>query len=652
MSSIEHDDFEPLRAAYDLLPSPLWISTEANSSRWFNKAWLALTGRDEGAPYLSDWRADLEPSDAERLDDHEAQPGEGDARPRRASYRIRSKNGSFVRFEEISAPRFAQDGARLGYIGICHEKAERAHDGQAVVLDSHAQDAVVLKTLLNGILHHAVFLMDADGIVVTWNRGAEMLKGYSAEEILGKHYETFFTSEDRASGTPGDVLSRAASEGHLEVEGWRVRKGGDRFWAQVAIDSVRDADGHLQGFTKVARDITVQHETLASLEEARNRLFQAQKMEAIGQLTGGVAHDFNNLLTVILGNASRLQQELSENPPLRELAEITRQAAERGAALTNQLLAFARRQPLAPEPIDVKQTISAMGAFLKRTVGEEVEIEVIHADGLWLAMADPSRLESAMLNLCLNARDAMATGGKVTIETANVYLDELYANRHAEVKAGEYVMVAVSDTGPGMSPEVLDRAFEPFFTTKGPDKGSGLGLSMVHGFIKQSGGHIKIYTELGHGTTVKIYLPRSDAELANTPIESVPAHLLLVTRVLIVEDDEMVREYVTEEFLSLGCEVESVSNAREALAKLALGERFGLLFTDVVLPGMDGRKLADEARKLYPDLPVLFTSGYTENAIIHHGRLDRGVHLLTKPYRREDLVAKLSAVLGGPSVKT
>jgi signal transduction histidine kinase/ActR/RegA family two-component response regulator len=385
-----------------------------------------------------------------------------------------------------------------------------------------------------------------------------------------------------------------------------------------------------------------------AIEELNQRLRQTQRMDAVGQLTGGIAHDFNNLLTVILGNASMLAESLTDNHRLLMLAEMTSKAAERGAELTSRLLAFARRQPLTPVPTDVNRRIAGMDDLLRRTLGEHVEIETVRAAGLWQAMVDPGQLENAILNLCINARDAMAAGGRLTIETANVRLDQAYAARHGEVEPGQYVMVAVSDTGTGMDEATLERAFEPFFTTKEVGKGSGLGLSMVYGFVKQSRGHVRIYSEPGHGTTVKLYLPRADAGAA---AEAEPSGQPVVAggqeRILVVEDEDLVREHVTNQLRGLGYDVVAVRNGPEAMAALRRGG-FGLLFTDVVMPGgMSGRQLADEARSLHPDLPVLFTSGYTENAIVHHGRLDRGVHLLQKPYRRQDLAASIRQVLAG-----
>ncbi len=396
------------------------------------------------------------------------------------------------------------------------------------------------------------------------------------------------------------------------------------------------------GFVLTVTDMTRRAQAEAVLREA-------QKMQAIGQLTGGIAHDFNNLLTVILGNLELARGKLDGTGALQTRLERAAWAAQRGATLTSQLLAFARKQPLAPAPIDLAAAMPELVPLLRRTLGEAIEIRYVETAGLWPAMADPTQLESAVLNLALNARDAMPEGGKLTIELANKVLDEDYAARSAEVAPGDYVMVAVSDTGHGMTPEVAARVFEPFFTTKPDGKGTGLGLAMVFGFVKQSGGHVKVYSEPGHGTTMRLYLPRAAGVAAAQPRVRAPIELPRGgATVLVVEDDPAVREVAAAILDDFGHRVLQAEDGEEGLRVFGahMGE-IDLLLTDVVLPGrLRGRELAEQVAAVRPDVRILFMSGYTENSIVHHGRLDDGVQLIAKPFKREQLARKVAEVLG------
>jgi signal transduction histidine kinase len=383
------------------------------------------------------------------------------------------------------------------------------------------------------------------------------------------------------------------------------------------------------------------------IEASESQVRQAQKMEAIGQLTGGVAHDFNNILTVITGTIEILGDAVRDRPQLAQITNMIAAAAARGADLTQHLLAFARRQPLQPRGIDVNALVVDVARLLRPTLGEQIEIESMLAHDSAPALIDPSQLSTAILNLALNARDAMPNGGKLTLETKNVVLDENYARLNSEVTSGNYVMIAVSDTGEGIPAHLLDKVFEPFFTTKDVGKGSGLGLSMVYGFVKQSNGHIKIYSEEGHGTTVKLYLPQAAGVVDPPPAEAGSSGCERGDEsVLIVEDDALVREYVVTQIGSFGYHTLAASNAAEALAIINGPERIDLLFTDVIIPGgMNGRQLAIEAVRLRQGLKILYTSGYTENAIVHHGRLDAGVLLLPKPYLSSDLARMIRTAL-------
>ena len=383
----------------------------------------------------------------------------------------------------------------------------------------------------------------------------------------------------------------------------------------------------------------------ADIDTLNERLRRSQRLEAVGQLTGGLAHDFNNLLTVVMGNAEALHAELAANPRLAALAGMVLDAATRGSQLTQHLLAFARKQPLDPRSVDVDELVAGFDPLLRHTLGEHIDIKLARGAGLWRALIDPAQLENAVLNLSLNARDAMPGGGQLTIETANANLDADFVAEHGDVEPGSYVVLSVTDTGTGISPENVLRVFEPFYTTKEPGKGTGLGLAMVYGFIKQSGGHVTIDSRPGEGTAVRLYLPRAPETAA--PVDPAPAASEVGgdETVLLVEDDELVRSAAVGHLARLGYDVIAASNGAQALEVLRTTRSVDLLFTDVVMPGMSGRHLADEAKRLRPGLKVLFTSGYPEDAIVHQGRLDPGVQLLSKPYRRAALARSIRAAL-------
>ena len=415
----------------------------------------------------------------------------------------------------------------------------------------------------------------------------------------------------------------------------------------------------LRNFTETLEEaVKARTRELEAENEARRRaeesLRQAQKMEAIGQLTGGVAHDFNNLLTIVLGGLDAIGRRLPDLPPSPAIDRISRaremavQGAQRAATLTARLLAFSRQQALAPQPVDANKLVAGICDFLRQTLGEAVSLETVLAGGLWGIFADANQLENAILNLALNARDAMPGGGRLTIETANCYLDQAYVNTLSEpVDAGQYVMIAVADTGTGMDATTQDRAFDPFFTTKGVGRGTGLGLSQVYGFVRQSDGHVRIYSEVGEGTTVKVYLRRHHGPGDTASDVSMPEHAARAAgeTILVVEDDESLRAYTTEILTELGYRVLSARNGHGALQVLEQNP-VDLLFTDVVMPGgMNGRQLADEALRRDPTLKVLFTTGYTRNAIVHHGRLDAGVHMIGKPYTFAELGSRIRALL-------
>ena len=506
------------------------------------------------------------------------------------------------------------------------------------------------RLLIAGVKDYAIFRLDPEGYVTSWNAGAERIKGYSADEIIGKHFSVFYTQEDREAGLPRRALETAAREGKYEAESPRVRKDGTRFIANVVIDSLRDESGRLVGFAKITRDVTERHQQQAELEEARIALAQSQKMEALGQLSGGIAHDFNNLLHVIKNATAVLHRRLPvANPDIATALDMIGRSADRAANLTQRLLAFSRRQPLQPQHLDPHQLVSGMTPLLKSALGESIELQIEGNKGAWPVSVDPGQMETALLNLAVNAHDAMPNGGKFSIEITNAVIDEEYALAHEDAKQGEYSLISVTDTGTGMTPEVIAKAFEPFFTTKEIGQGTGLGLSQVYGFIKQSGGHVAIDSEAGRGTTIRLYLPRLIGSVPEKRerVETASGRAAGET-ILLVEDEEDVRAFTATVLSERGYRVLTASDASSALAVLASSPQVDLLFTDVGLPnGVDGRQLVDEARRRWPHLRVLFTTGYARSALMHYGRLDPGIELIAKPFSESNLAKRIRKVLDG-----
>jgi PAS domain S-box-containing protein len=482
---------------------------------------------------------------------------------------------------------------------------------------------------------------DESGSIVNWNPQAEKIFGWARKDALGKKFiELIIAGSDRDDLRA--ALDRFLRSGQGQILGNRreiqaQRRNGKEFTAELSVTALRRREGIL--FNGFFRDLT---DKMA----AEDRIRQAEKMEALGQLTGGIAHDFNNILTVITGTIEILAEAVEKEPQLAAITKMIDDAAARGADLTQHLLAFARKQPLQPRETDVNMLIIDTVKLLRPTLGEHIEIESVFEDEACLATVDPNQLATAILNLSLNSRDAMPYGGKLILETGSAFLDEGYASMNDDVRPGRYALIAVSDTGTGIPAAILDKVFNPFFTSKGPGKGTGLGLSMVYGFVKQSAGHIKIYSEEGHGTTIKMYLPPGTGALVASDAAAVAAVEGGHETILVVEDDKLVRDYVLTQLHSLGYVTLDAANAAEALTVCDAGHEFDLLFTDVIMPGaMNGRQLANELQNRKPGLKVLFTSGYTENAIIHHGRLDSGVLLLAKPYRKSDLAMMIRKAL-------
>ena len=559
-------------------------------------------------------------------------------------WRIRKDGSRFWALAVLDAVR-DEDGNLIGYAKVTRDLTER-REAEQKVLESERR----FRRLVEAVVDYAIFQLDPSGNVVTWNPGAQRIKGYTQDEIVGRHFSQFYTPEDQQKGLPQQALQKAIADGRYEAESWRVRKDGGRFFASVVIDPIISADGEVLGFAKVTRDMTERREAQAALKAAQEQLAASQKMEAIGQLSGGIAHDFNNLMMIVLGNLESAQRHgtAAQNPNLTRSISNAMRGAQRATALTSRLLAFSRRQPLDPKPLDVNRFLSGAAEFMQRSLGETVSVECVGSAGLWQIEVDANHLEAALLNLAINSRDAMPDGGKLTIEATNVYLDEEYCQLNPEVKPGQCVLVCVTDNGEGMAPDVLARAFEPFFTTKEPGQGTGLGLSQVYGFVKQSGGHIKIYSEVGEGTTARLYFPRyvSVATEEATEDQEMPPHAEQGETILLVEDDTELRNYLLETLRGLGYRVLAAANGEEALTILHRKNlRIDLLLTDVVMPVMNGRELALQAQQERPDLKIVYMTGYSRNAVVHQGRLKEGVELLQKPISHSTLAARLRGFL-------
>ncbi|CAN5197529.1 PAS domain S-box protein [soil metagenome] len=646
------------------------------------------------------------------------------------------------------------------FVGVTHEPAVEAPAGQAM----HSER--IYRQFVEGVTDYAIYMLDLDGNITSWNSGATRIKQFTAQDVMGINFRKFYTDEARARCDPENNLKAAIATGRFEANDWRVRKDGTQFWANVVIEPLKSEDGFLIGFAKVTSDIKERRRARQIIREADERintvmdtvvdgviliesngnirtfnpacevlfgyskedviglnvkmlmpaeyrdehlenyhrsglrkiagagrevngqrrdgstfpmdlavgetrqdgekiyvwiirdltdrkrteeqLIQAQKMETIGQLSGGIAHDFNNLLTVIVGNADFLSEQLKARQDLRNLADDIGRAGERGAELTQRLLAFGRRQILKPVEIDCNELLDSMHRLMRRTLREDIAVNLDFQKDLAPIFADRAQLESAIVNLVLNAQDAMPGGGNLTISTANVSLDEGYQHLHPEVTPGDYVLIAMTDNGEGMPEEACERAFEPFYTTKEVGKGSGLGLSMVYGFVKQSNGHVSLYSEAGLGTTVRIYLPadsRAGAPAFGVMEPAPEIHAPGDEVILVVEDDPFVRSYAMMCLRSLGYRVIAAADGNDALKKLGSDAEIDILFTDVVMPGdLNGWELADLAVAQRPNLRVLLTSGYALDTVVRGNRARAGDVVLAKPYRRSELAARLRNV--------
>jgi len=539
------------------------------------------------------------------------------------------KDGRHVEVSLSISPILSVAGKIIGISKTVHDITERKQTRQA--LDQEIEERRRIFETSNDL----ILVTDTGGNFIQVSPSVTAILGYQPSDMIG-HSAVEFIHPDDLEHTRKEMRAARRGQSKRSFETRYV----DNMGKAVALNWTGTWSEPVQRHFFIGRDLTEK-------QAAEAQLRHAQRMDAVGQLTGGVAHDFNNILTVITGTIGILREAVADQPQLVTIADLIDEAAERGANLTKHLLAFARKQPLQPLEIDVNALVLESAKLLHPTLGKHIEIAPLLAEDAWTALVDPSQLTTAVLNLALNARDAMPNGGKLTIETGNIVLDESYANMHSELAPGSYVMIAVSDTGSGIPAALLERVFEPFFTTKEVGRGTGLGLSMVFGFVKQSGGHVKIYSEEGHGTSVKIYLPRATG-LQQTAAEALVSGTVEGGKetILVVEDDTMVRRYVMTQIESLGYTTLEAANASEALRIVDEAPAIDLLFTDVIMPGgMNGRQLVEEALRRRPNLKTLYTSGYTENAIVHHGRLDSGVLLLVKPYRKAELARMIRLAL-------
>lgn len=543
-------------------------------------------------------------------------------------WRVR-KDGTRFWADVVIDPVFSPSGQILGYSKVTRDLTERRAAEEALRRSEER-----FRLLVQGVTDYAIYLLDKEGRITDWNMGAERIKGYLPHEILGQHFSVFYIEEDRIAGKPAKALATAAEVGRFESEGWRIRKDGTRFWAHAVLDAVRDPRGELVGFAKITRDVTQQR-------AAREALLQSQKMEAIGQLTGGVAHDFNNLLAAILGSLTIARNRMTEDPRVLPLINNAIKAAERGATLTKRMLAFARKQELAPQAVGVAELVCALEELLQRTLGPSIVIENNFAEELDPVEVDANQLELSVLNLAVNARDAMPDGGTLKISAA---AEEIAVGHVSGLPPGRYVRMTIGDTGEGMDEATLRQATEPFFTTKGVGKGTGLGLSMVHGFAEQSGGRLQLTSVPGAGTTATIWLPaiiRSEARPgASTPLQIVEAPRRL--RVLAVDDDALVLMNTVAMLEDLGHEVFEANSGQQALDLLGREEKMDVVVTDQAMPKMSGSELAEKIHETWPDMRIVLATGYSELPPGANGALAR----LGKPFTEHQLANILTAAAG------
>ena len=655
----------------EALPAAIYTTDAVGKITFYNEAAVALSGRrpqlgvDE---WCVTWRLFAADGTPVRHDECPMAMALAQDRPIRGVEAIAERpDGSRVHCLPYPTPLHDDAGILVGAVNMLIDITDRRRvEEELERLSSVLEERVKERTqeladtvaelresdrrfglLVKGVSDYAIFMLDPDGRVANWNLGAERIKGYTEAEIVGRHFSIFYSDDDRDCGVPQRALATATAAGRFEAEGWRRRKDGSRFWASVVIDAIRDEDGTLIGFAKVTRDLTEKR----AIED---QLRQAQKMEAIGRLTGGIAHDFNNLLAVVVGNLEALKRRFdgthgSRDLLFRRLTDGALRGADRAAALTRQLLAFSRQQTLDPQPIEPATLIEGIAELLKRSLGERIAVRAVVPADVWTSFADANQLESALLNLAVNARDAMSEGGVLTISAANARVDAAAAAGSEKLQPGEYVLISVADNGTGMTPSVMAKAFDPFFTTKALGQGSGLGLSQVYGFTKQSGGDVSIESAVGIGTTIRLHLPRFRGEL--TTLASGETHALAQTPaqdelILLVEDDDLVRPCSLEMLRDLGYQVVAARDGKEALGLFDTHRDIKLVFTDLGLPGaLDGEQLAEQLRQRRPDIKILFTTGYVQSGKSPRSRRTAGTGMLGKPFTFSGLGEKLRHLL-------
>lgn len=675
---------ERFRLLADSAPVLMWVSDTKGARQFVNRAYCEFLGGTFDEALTFDWRDRLHVEDALRVRD-ESVAGEASRKLFKLEARYRRADGEWRWLQSHSQPRWSASGDLDGFIGVAFDVTDsrnwaqeqtRLHDALEARVDARKaeleesrtrleleyqerlraeriakENAQAFRLLVNSVVDYAIYMLHPDGRVATWNAGAERIKGYTGDEIVGQHFSKFYTPEDQARGEPAEVLAAAATAGRYETEAWRVRKDGSRFWSSIIIDPIRGDDGALLGFAKVTRDISDRLETERALEEARRALFQAQKMDAVGQLTGGIAHDFNNMLAGVIGGLELLKRkiEAGQYDKTEKYLDAAMTSANRAAALTARLLAFGRRQALDVRPVDVNRVIASMADLLRRTMGEKIAITIDAPAESQMAMTDAHQLESAVLNLAINARDAMPDGGRLSIAARRIDITDPRKSGVADLAAGAYVCLQVSDTGQGMSPDVQSKAFEPFFTTKPIGQGTGLGLSMIFGFAKQISGAVAIASIEGAGSTISLYMPAT--HLAEDHVgggAGADAPRGDGETVLVIEDDPGVRVLVTDLLADLGYNVLVAEDAHSALPIIEGANAIDLLVSDVGLPGgMNGRQIAEIARQRRPDLRVLLMTGYAEAAALDRAPTGESIDWISKPFQVDAFAAKVAAVLNG-----